>query len=170
MGGYAGMIGKYALHMGDYVFDYVKDRQPKEYYENYMVDMTFIIRDSDHPWSDRDVEDEIQVPLLKLGKLTKLKKYYRFKPDFSLQRLIWEEIEKRDLVVEGYIGIFSFYEKDFKRVYKYYYLTTNIGEEPIKLQSPTKGVEVDMLHHVHNFEENKWLVEQGLEFFNEFEK
>ena len=33
MGGYAGGIGIYALHMGDWVFDYVKDRQPKEYYK-----------------------------------------------------------------------------------------------------------------------------------------
>ena len=36
MGGYAGGIGNFALQMGDYVFDYVKDGQPKEYYENYM--------------------------------------------------------------------------------------------------------------------------------------
>ena len=166
MGGYAGMIGRYALHMGDWVFDYVKDRQPKEYYENYMVDLEFIKRDDDHPHSDDDYRDDIQIPLLKLGKLTKLKKYYRFEPDFSLQRLLWEEIERRDLVVEGYIGIYNYYvNENGENIFKYYYLTSEIGEEPIRLQSPTEGV--DILHRVRNFEENKWCVEMGLEFFSE---
>ena len=165
MGGYAGSIGLYALHMGDWVFDYVKDRQPKEYYENYMVDLTFVKRDSDHPWSDHDSEDEIQLPLLKLGTLEKLKKYYRFIPDFSLQKLLWEEIERRGLVVEGYIGLSNYYtDENGKNIFKYYYLTSEIGEEPVCLQSPTEGV--DILHRVRDFEENKWCVKQGLEFYH----
>jgi len=165
MGGYAGGIGNYALHMSDWVFDYVKDRQPKEYYENYMVDLTFIKRDNDHPWSDHDSEEEIQLPLLKFGKIEKLKKHYRFEQDFSLQKLLWEEIEKRGLVVEGYVGISNYYtDENGKNIFKYYYLTSKIGEEPITLQSPTEGV--DILHGINNYEENVWCVKQGLEFYS----
>ena len=77
------MIGIFDLRLSDWVFDYVKDRQPKEYYEDYMIDLTFIRRGSDHPWSDSEDEEKIQLPLLKLGKIKKSKKYYYFESDFS---------------------------------------------------------------------------------------
>ena len=35
----------------------------------------------------------------------KVKKNYRFKPEFNLMKILWEEIEKREFIVEGYIGI-----------------------------------------------------------------
>ena len=89
----------------------------------------------------------------------KLKKYYRFESDFSLHKLLWEEIQKRGLVVEGYVGLCDYHATNVK----YYYLTSHIGYEPVKLQSSTEGV--DILHGISFYEDLEWIDKQGLQFF-----
>lgn len=177
MGGYAANIGDFALHMGDYIFDYVKDRQPKEYYDNWMVDMEFIQYQpgwlkKKHPWSVEERNKkvwDILIPLSKLGNIKKLKKYYRFESDFDLKKLMWEEIVGRGCIVEGYVAVSDHYtDKGGGVIFKYYYLTSEIGEEPIKLQSPTEGV--DILHHVRNYDEHIWMIKHALDFYTEIRK
>lgn len=171
MGRYVNYIGDFYLEIHDSIHDHIKDRQPKEYYENYMVDADFIQylegwKEPEHRWMPEKRnknEWEIQIPLLKLGKIHKLKKNYRFKWEGNLRKLLWEEIHKRGFVVEGYVFIRDFYgDENGKNVWKHYYLTSNIGEHPIKLQSPTEGV--DILHQVHNEDEHLWIIKQALNF------
>lgn len=167
MGGYAGSIGNYALHMGDYVFDYVKRSQPQEYYKEYLIDMEFIkyregvIKHRFCVERNKDVW-KIKIPLLKLGKINKLKKYYEFIPDFNLQKLMWEEIKSRGFIVEGYICIGDWINGYGERedIWNYYYLISNIGEEPIVLSSKIDGV--DLLHEVHDYEEDTWIQQHSL--------
>lgn len=173
MGGYAGCIGDFALHMGDYVFDYVRNSAPKEYFENKTIEMDFIHYlpgFKKHPFIIERNQDRygIEVPLLNLGTIEKLKKHYRFTPDFNLTKLLWEEIEKRSFTVEGYASIGNYYEEDGKTIWKYYYLTSGIGEHPIKLQEPTE--DVDILHEVHNYDEHMWLIKNGFDFYTEIRK
>ena len=72
---------------------------------------------------------------------------------------MWEEIQKRGLEVEGYVGVCDYHAANVK----YYYLTSHIGYEPIKLQSPTE--EVDILHGIYMYEHLEWIDKQGLQFF-----
>lgn len=172
MGGYISSIGNFHLSIHDSVHDYIKDKQPKEYYENYMVDGKFTQyldgwKEPKYSWMSRERnknEWDIQIPLLKLGKIHKLKKYYRFKWEGNLRKLLWEEIHKRGFVVEGYVAIRDFYtDENGENIWKYYYLTSNIGEQPVKLQSPTE--DIDVLHQVYNEDEHKWIIKQGLGFY-----
>ena len=79
---------------------------------------------------------------------------------------MWKEIVGRGLIVEGYVGISNYYtDKNGKDIFKYYYLTSEVGEEPITLQSPTEGV--DILQHIRNEEEQIWLIKNGLDFYTE---
>ena len=127
-------------------------------------------KEKEYPWSasERNKKEwDIQIPLLKFGKLKKLKKNYRFvwDDDWCLRHFLWEEITKKGFVVEGYIAIRDYYEEKGKTNFKHYYLTSKIGEEPVTLQSPTKGV--DILHRVHNNEEHEWIIRHALEFYTE---
>lgn len=175
MGGYAASIGDYALHMGDYVFDYLATSAPKKYFEDINIEMEFIHylpgMDESNKWiiQRNKAVINIMVPLLKLGSLTLLKKHYRFEPDFNLRRIMWKEIVGRGIIVEGYVGTNSYYEdENGKTIFKYYYLTSKVGEEPIYLQSPTEGV--DITQHVRNEAEHIWLIKNGLEFYTEIRK
>ena len=174
MGGYAGSIGDYALYMDDYVFDYVKDGKPKEYYEKYMVDLTLKHYlpgfKNEYSWVvERNKEEwELKVPLLKLGFIKKLRKYYEFYPSYNLQKLLWEEIHKRKIKIEGYIYISNFLENDDedsdeRNIWFYYYLTTPIGDEKIKLESFSEN-ELPPKYILRNYDENMWVHQHGLEF------
>jgi len=148
-------IGNFSVSVRDC---HIKDGQPKEYYEKFMVYCEFMDEKNSDKW-------DVAIPLLKLGKLEKLKKNYRFKPEFNLMKILWEEIEKREFIVEGYIGIVSYYHEHEtgKKIYKHYYLVSNIGEEPIELSSPARSVNIPS-HHVHDYNEHKWIIENGLKF------
>lgn len=172
MGGTGNGIGEYNLYMHDSEYDRVKDGQPKEYYENFMVECTFTKYlpgfKKENPWViERNKEEwDIEVPLLKFGTIKKLRKNYRFTwGDNNWRKVMWEEINKRGFVVEGYPCISTHYGEGGETHFKYYYLTSNIGEEPVKLQSPTEGVNI--LHELHGVEDEEWLIRHGLEFYTE---
>lgn len=161
--------------MGDYVFDYVKCSKPQEYYENYMIDMEFIQylegTTKYRFYTERNKKTwNIKIPLLRLGRLNKLKKYYEFIPDFNLQKLMWEEIKKRGLTVEGYIYIGDWIRGYDERedIWNYYYLTSKIGEEPIKLQSLTN--DINILHNVSSYDEDTWIQRHSLNFTTKIRK
>lgn len=167
MGGYAGMIGKYRMYMHDSVMDYVKRSQPLEYYENFKVTCEFGIKEDSHVWADAVEIEEIEYPLLKFGKVNKLKKYYEFEWDFSLDSLLWEELQRRCIQVEGYCYVRVHVDGGFDHddIWNYYYLTSDIGEEPIKLQSSTVGV--DILHSIEDYGQLIWLLMKGFVFSHE---
>ena len=174
MGGYAASIGDYSLYLHDSFHDYIKDGEPKEYYEKRVAHAEFRVLlpgwyEHEYPWMGRQrnrKEYDINIPIMKLGRLEKLRKYYRFHYEGGLNTILWEEIKKLGVIVEGYVGLGVHYkDEDYEDVWKYYYLTSNIGEEPVKLQSPTEGV--DILQHINNEEEHLWILKQGLEFYTE---
>jgi hypothetical protein len=172
MGGTGNSIGDFNLYMHDSEYDHVKDGQPKEYYENYKVNCTFSQLlpgfKEENPWVvERNKNEwEIEVPLLKFGTIHKLRKNYRFEwGDNNWRKIMWEEITKRGFVVEGYIAIGGYYHEGGKTIFRYYYLTSKIGEEPVYLQSPTEGV--DILQRVTCVEDEEWIIRKGLEFYTE---
>ena len=168
-------IGDFRFFMHDSEYDRVKDGQPKEYYENFMVSCEFSQLlpgfKKENPWvveRNKNIWD-IEVPLLKFGTIKKLRKNYRFTwGDSNWRKVMWEEIEKRGFEVMGYPGVGVYYGEDGETHWKYYYLTSEIGEEPVKLQSPTEGV--DILHQLYGPEDEEWLIRHGLEFYTEIQK
>lgn len=170
MGGYAGCIGDYCLIVPDYVFDYVKDGQSRDYYDNYQIDCEFVQYlpglKKENPFVVEKNKNEwnIQIPLSKFGEIKKLRKNYRFHLDFNLNSLLWSEIKKREIIIKGYIGIGGYYENENgKNVWSYYYLMSKIGEKPIKLQSDADDI---VEHELKDYEDHKWIIKHGLEFFN----
>jgi len=172
MGWGGASIGDFTLMVHDSVYDYVKQNRPKEYYEKYVVELEFsqLLEGfkNDNPWIvERNCNEwEVKIPLLRLGKIVKLKKNYRFEWDMDLIKLLWDEIQNRGFVVEGYVCVKSYYtDENGKNIWKYYYLTSNIGEEPIKLQSSLKDEEKNMLHKIENYEQHIWIIKNGLDFY-----
>lgn len=180
MGWYGGSIGDFRLLIHDSVHDHVKDKQSKEYYENYLVDAEFKqllpgFKEPERPWMGRERnknEWDLQIPLLMLGNIFKLKKNYRFEWNINLDKLMWEEIEKRGFIVEGYISIGKYCGKDNENDSKwnYFYLTSKIGEKPIKLETPINDNHNVKKHIVNNYYDHYWLMHNGLEFFTEIVK
>lgn len=167
MGGYIGQIGAYELYMPDYVFDYVKQSQPKEYYEKYEIKLEFAkILDGfkkENPWViERNKEEEtLKLPLLSFGKLKKLRKYYRFEWDYNLEKLLWDELEKRNIKIKGYVFVRIHVNGGWnhKDIWNYYYLTSIVEDDDITLSSTIKK-----MHTLTSYDELSWLFKKGFIF------
>ena len=164
MGGYAGMIGKYRMHMHDSVMDHVKRSQPFEYYENFKVNCDFIVKEDSGIWSDDAQNEEVEYSLLKFGKVKKLRKYYEFDWDFSLDAILWEELKSRNIPVVGYCYVRVHVDGGFRKddIWNYYYLTSDIGAEEITLSSTDHH-----LHYIENYNQFIWLFMKGFVFSHE---
>jgi len=148
MGGYIGQIGNYSLYLHDSIYDCVKKNKPIEYYENYKVNLTLKNNFND--------EEEIEISLLELGKLNKLKKYYKFDFEFNLTKILWNILEERHIKLSGKVFLYQFIDKD--NCY-YYYLQSKIGDVEVILKNACL-----ILHNLNSYDDIIWLDNHALRF------
>ena len=160
MGGYIGSIGKYTILMGDYVFDYVKRSKPLEYYKNYKIKCEFR-NDITHEYED------VEYPLHLFGEIKKLKKYYEFIPDFNLEKILWDELIKREIEIIGYVYVTVFVSGGYfaDDVWNYYFLQTPINGDLVELSNKNS-----QKYNIKKYEDFKWLHKHGLQFSQKLPK
>ncbi len=163
MGGFVGTVGKYRLFAHDSFSDYIKDKQPLSYYENYKIGAEFYINEH----RNRDDIVDIEIPLSVFMDFYKLRKNYSFKwkeGDVLSEYLFNYVTKKLKERVFEYVFINERYaqedlEKNCKKFNNVYYLHTPIGVEEIILKpEPLK-------HRIKRFSQYRWLACHGLETY-----
>jgi len=131
MGRYVGRILNYHLEMGDYVFDYVKENQPLEYYQNYKINTTLTTWDE----NKNETEEPIEIPLLKFGKpKLKIKKYrFDINWDFSLHKILYDILVSRKIPIVGEIYLVASGKDRYTSIK--YYLQGDIGTDNVQLSN-----------------------------------
>lgn len=152
MGWIGNTIGNYRLICHDSTFENFYDaKKPKEWFEKQKVSFEFTANGK---------EEEVEFSLLRFGNLKKLKKNWAidffYWEDNTITKLLFEELEKKEIVLMGQIVVGS-YRSDSSKIF---YLQSCIGEDEIHLCSNNKG----MTHILRNFDEYMWLSKNHLEF------
>ena len=159
MGGYANTIGEWTLYYGDWCWDYVKRRQPLEYYEKHEFDGELKNRRTGE-------EEEIKIPLSALANFKLLKKYYDYEwKDEGLFMFLWnylKEVKKYEVEVYLTVGInynmIDRYREDYDTYYQmYYYLQSEIGDDNVILSHTPKT------HIIKSIDDYRWLEKHVLE-------
>jgi hypothetical protein len=150
-------IGNYSMELHDSIYDYIRENQPKGYYEKKKIEINFCIGEK---------IEKLQFPLTKLGKILivpkyvkgQVKRYYNFKFNISLlQPLLYDELVKRDINLIGH-GEVNVHLGDSK--WKSYYLYTEpCGVGDIKLSDCYKP-----LFKITSYKEFTWFAENGILF------
>lgn len=172
MGFFGAQIGNYSMNLHDSIYDDVKKSKPKEYYEKYRVDIEFN-KDLNNGYVDRE---SLCFPLTMFGKIKKLKKYYTFDFDINLGPILFDELKKRMIVLDGICELSVYIGEDDKgkRRWKTYYLTSEIGKTTIELSDyegsiyqPCKEYDYilyPVIHKIKSYDDLLWLNKNGLEF------
>ena len=149
MGRHTAKIANYYIEYGDYFFDYLKDKQSKEYYENFVVDAT--LKDT-----YLDTEIEIKIPLLELADIKLNRKTYSV--DWSgtkgIHQYLYGVVIKTGVQIKGtpYVSVSN------RSISKKYFLQSKIGDDNITLAMKPRFMEIK------KYEDYKWMGENGLEF------
>ncbi len=160
MGRYITQVGKYRAEYGDYLWDYVKDKQPLEYYQKktFEVTITNIITKE---------EFEVKVPILdNFIYVTLLRKNYTFNhiDDGTLFKWLFyyvlDEL-KENLYAVGYIDVRTYKKgNEYDYEYKKYYQFTKMFVSPVTLvDDPNEKT----ITQIYNMEQVRWYAANGLE-------
>lgn len=142
MGRYYAKIGSSYIEMGDWEFDYVKDGEPEDYYKDYTINATL---------GSPDGENNIKIPLLRLGHLVKDGQDLSFVPDFRggfLMKYLWDEYFGDGITCCVQVQLFrdSLYDKDGREVpiseRPDFWLNSPIGDDEIILSTKPKVLEL----------------------------
>lgn len=150
MGRYVSMILNHSLSVGDYVFDYVKKSQSKEYYENYKIDATYR--------TDKGEEKTVKIPLTNFGKIRKNRLHYRFEIVYKkdwLNKILFDLLIKNKVDLSGRV----FYGIYFSDDTKYVFLTTILIKDDMIFSNSMKKT-----YTLKTFDELEWIIKQGLSF------
>lgn len=153
-------IGNYSMEVHDSIYDYIKENQPKGYYEKKIIEINFY---------NGEKKEELQFPLTKIGKILivpkyfkeQVKRYYNFDFDMTLIRpLLYEELVKRDIRLVGHGEVNVYLGDKGEKYYKPYYLYTEpCGVGDIKLSDGYKP-----LFKINSYKELTWFDENGITF------
>jgi len=169
MGGYLHRIGQYKAYLGDYEFDMLKDKQPKEFYEN----LNFIVEIENTKTKELK---QIEIPVLgNFIEIEKLRKNYTYKikNDWSLAKILFETVGKSKTFYA--IPYISIYYSEYPTKYKFYYLKTDIFVNPIQLDELYECGEIGCVerkckagicfnakvHKITDLKEYEWLLDNG---------
>ena len=137
MGGFIAQVGKYKAYYGDYLWDYIKRKQPKEYYENYKFEINVTNLET-------GVEEEIEVPVLdNFLTIKKLRKNYDFEYINGNNLFKWlfnKTIEKERLFGIAYIQT---HWDEYPTKWAEFFLKSKIFEFPIRLEGVYSKCESD---------------------------
>lgn len=138
MGRFIARINNYYVEYGDWMWDYVKDRQDKEYYMTYNINATL-------ENLDKKEKIDIEIPLIELVNIKKYRSKYGIDwvDDKSLHKWLFNHIKSKNEKVEGYpilrtARFDSFNEPKVEN----YYLQTDIGDDDIVIKSIKKAIEI----------------------------
>ncbi len=149
MGRCVARIANQYLEHGDYVWDYVKDKQSKEYYENYTIDATL-------KNVDTGKEKEIKIPLLELVDIKLNRKTYSlsWRGNKSLHEYLYKLVVDMKIQIKGtpYVGVYN------RSISKKYFLQSKIGDDNIILAVKPRFMEIK------KYEEYEWMAKNGLDF------
>ncbi|MFW6219749.1 MAG: hypothetical protein ACOC33_02830 [bacterium] len=145
MGRYVAKINEHYVEYGDYFWDYIKRRKPKEYYENKFVEV-------DYENLATGEEKQIKIPITQFVKIRLLKKCYTWEwkkdDEGSLHKWLYNYIKnelKENIEVyvklDVYPTISYWYNEKEKYTYDYY-LNSPIGDENIIITTKPKLMEI----------------------------
>jgi hypothetical protein len=146
MGRYVAKINNTYAEYGTLQWDYIKDRQPKEYYDNSKIVVEI---------TTEDVNYKVEIPVgeLKDIKLVRTKYTLESSSDKSLHRWLFNYLKEQGEKIEGCIcatlhtgGL----EYDSPAIDEYY-LQSEIGDDDIILSTKRK------VHEIKKYEDYEWL-------------
>lgn len=156
MGGYGARILNYNLYMGDYVFEYVKENQPFEYYNSYKINVELTIYNN----NEKPTIEALEIPLTEFGNIVLKRKYYKFDIDwdkFSIHRILYNILKSRKIPIIGEICL-KLYTRE---VTHRYYLQSNIGEDNVVLSNYHYKI-----YPIMSYDDFIWMWKNGLDLEN----
>lgn len=141
MGKYAVSIMGHELVVGDWEFDYVKQKQSFEYYQKYKINAEL---------DDKDIE----IPFLDLGFVLRknIKTYSWEWPEGSVfHSWLYKQLREKGKIMEFIcLNVYLFSSHQEVKVSDYY-LQSEIGDDDIRIGvTPQK-------HEIKKYEDYKWL-------------
>lgn len=151
MGKYIAQVGKYSTVMGDWVYDYLKQKQPLEYYQK----QTFDVEVKDRTTGKKYNYD---VPVTEFVDVKLLKKNYEWEHKDCNTLFLWlfnSVIKKEELFVKVYL---STHWGEYPTKWKDYFLQSELGEAVI-LGEKDKG----KFHKIETVDQLDWIYNKGLQ-------
>lgn len=152
MGRYISRVGKYTAEMGDWVYDYLKQKQPEEYYKDFKFNVTVKDKTTDKKY-------EYEIPVLDTFiTIKKLKKNYEWNYIDKNCLYIWlfnSVIKKEKLYIKA---VLDTHWGSYPTNYKTYYLQSGLNEEVVLTENDDNNV-----IEIVSIEQLNWIFNKGLD-------
>lgn len=153
MGWIGHSLGKYRLICHDSSFHpYYTVKKSKEWFDGKHISFEFI------NLSNGD-QNDIEVPLTRFGKLRKLKQNYVIDLyevlDDVISVIFFEELSKRNIVVEGYLRVVNYHSESQDE----YYLKSDLMDDSEIVITSKK----ERVFSIKNIDEYKWITSKGFD-------